>query len=188
MDALVGRAEVLPDRGWRQQEGGGVDLFVLRAPDDEIVHLYARRERGQALVEGLDAARVELPRLVEEVRRLRAQLDEQRARPAGPPEAKAQAPAQAQTPTRAEPAAVDDEGALSLAAPFRVGPREVRAAKDDPLAALSVQVARALSGDAKEVERARLIAMAFAASRGDMEAFWSARRMRTTPGAGKKKK
>ena len=71
--------------------------------------------------------------------------------------------------------------ALSLAAPFRVGPREMKAAQTDPLAALSVQVAKALQPDAKEIERARLIAMAFAASKGDLDAFWAARKMRTQP-------
>jgi hypothetical protein len=61
----------------------------------------------------------------------------------------------------------------------------MKAAQTDPLAALSVQVAKALQPDAKEIERARLIAMAFAASKGDLEAFWAARKMRTQPGAGK---
>ena len=60
----------------------------------------------------------------------------------------------------------DDDAALALAAPFHVGPKEMKAAQTDPLAALSVQVARALLPDAKEIERARLIAMAFAATPG----------------------
>ena len=72
----------------------------------------------------------------------------------------------------------DDDAVLALAAPFHVGPKEMKAAATDPLAALSVQVARALLPDAKEVERARLIAMAFAASRGQMDDFWAARKMR----------
>ena len=58
----------------------------------------------------------------------------------------------------------------------------MKAAASDPLAALSVQVARSLLPDAREVERARLIAMAFAATRGNMDDFWAARKMR----AGKK--
>jgi hypothetical protein len=80
---------------------------------------------------------------------------------------------------------MDDEAALSLAAPFRVGPKEMKAAQTDPLAALSVQVAKALQPDAKELERARLIAMAFAASKGDLDAFWAARKMRTQSTGGK---
>jgi hypothetical protein len=80
---------------------------------------------------------------------------------------------------------MDDDAALSLAAPFRVGPKEMKAAQTDPLAALSVQVAKALQPDAKEIERARLIAMAFAASKGDLDAFWAARKMRTPPAGGK---
>ena len=59
-----------------------------------------------------------------------------------------------------------------------MGPKESKAAQTDPLVALSVQVARALQSDAKEIERARLIAMAFAASKGDLDSFWTARRMR----------
>ena len=66
------------------------------------------------------------------------------------------------------------------------GAKEMKAAQTDPLAALSVQVARALQPDARDIERARLIAMALAASRGDMDAFWTARRMRTQPKAGGK--
>ena len=65
-----------------------------------------------------------------------------------------------------------------MAAPFHVGPKEMKAAASDPLAALAVQVARALLPDAREVERARLIAMAFAATRGHMDDFWAARKMR----------
>ena len=41
-----------------------------------------------------------------------------------------------------------------------------------------MQVAKALSPDASPVDRARLIAMAFAASQGDLETFWAARRQR----------
>jgi len=51
------------------------------------------------------------------------------------------------------------------------------------LAALAVQVARATSEGASEKEKARLIAMAFTASEGDLEGFWEARRSRKAPGA-----
>jgi hypothetical protein len=68
----------------------------------------------------------------------------------------------------------------------------VSAAKDDPLMALAVQVARGAGAEAGEVDRARLIAMAFAAARGDMETFWGARRKRTglgdEPAKGAKRK
>lgn len=165
-----------PSGGWRHRPGGGLDLFTLRRPGDEVVQLLAPRETGEAIVRALEAAREEVPALAGEVRRLREELERARA------EAR---PAAAVTPPRSAPAALDaDDEPLGLAAAFRVGPREAKAAKDDPLVALAVQVARAMAPDAKEVERARLLAMALAASRGDLEGFWAARRMRTVRPAG----
>jgi len=181
LEAMVARAGTLGDRGWRQQPDAGLGLFTLRVADaDDAVHLYAPEARGRAIVEALESARQDLPRLVEEVQRLRQEIETARAaaREAGRarPAEKGEAPA----PARAEEAfALDDDAGLGLAAPFRVGPKEAKAAQTDPLVALSVQVARALQADAKEIERARLIAMAFAASKGDLDGFWSARKMRT---------
>jgi hypothetical protein len=191
LQGLLDRSARLGDRGWRQQPGAALGVFALRTADaDDVVHLYASEEKGKAIVDALEAARQDVPRLAEEVRRLRQEIDDARAaareaaraRPvekAGPAE-KADRPAPARA---AEAFAMDDESALSLAAPFRIGPKEAKAAQTDPLAALSVQVARALQPDAKEIERARLIAMAFAASKGDLDAFWTARKMRSQPGA-----
>jgi hypothetical protein len=188
LKAILERAARLSDRGWRQQAEAALGVFTLRAADaDDAVHLYAPPEKGRAIVETLESARQDLPRLAEEVRRLREEADNARVKAreaarARPPE-KDERPA---APPRAvEAFAMDDDAALSLAAPFRVGPKEMKAAQTDPLAALSVQVAKALQPDAKEIERARLIAMAFAASKGDLDAFWSARKMRTSPAAGK---
>lgn len=188
LDALAERGAALSDRGWRHQETDGLDFFALRDPTGEqVLHLYARPEAGRQVVAALDAARVELPRLVSEVKRLRGALEEAKSRPA----AKAAPAPAAPPPARGRPdeVPVDEDTPLGLSAAFRVGPREAKAAQTDPLAALAVQVAKALSSDAKELERARLIAMALAASRGDLEAFWAARKMRATGGkpAGKKK-
>jgi hypothetical protein len=183
LQALLARVARLGDRGWRQQAEAGLGLFVLRAADaDDVVHLYAPGEKGRAIVETLESARQDVPRLAEEVKRLRQEIDSARtaARDAARarPTEKEERPS---APRQAETFAMDDEAALGLAAPFRVGPKEMKAAQTDPLAALSVQVARALQPDAKEIERARLIAMALAASRGDLDAFWSARKMRAVP-------
>jgi len=188
LKAILERAARLSDRGWRQQAGAALGVFTLRAADaDDAVHLYAPPDKGRAIVETLESARQDLPRLAEEVRRLREEVDQARAKAreaarARPTEKDERAAA---PPRVAEAFAMDDDAALSLAAPFRVGPKEMKAAQTDPLAALSVQVAKALQPDAKEIERARLIAMAFAASKGDLDAFWSARKMRTAPAAGK---
>jgi hypothetical protein len=187
LQAIIARAARLGDRGWRQQPDAGLGLFTLRVADaDDAVHLYAPGDKGRAIVETLESARQDLPRLAEEVRRLREEVDTARA---AAREAARSRPADKEeraAPSRAAEAfAVDDDAGLGLAAPFRVGPKETKAAQTDPLAALSVQVARALQPDAKEIERARLIAMAFAASKGDLDSFWAARRMRTQPGSKK---
>jgi len=150
-----------------------------KAPED--VTLTLERERGRAWVQPDEDARTALravPRLVAEVRRLRQRVQDlegehdrlsKEARRASRPEP---------VPERAAAAAPEDLGSL-LAAPFRVSARAAASAKDDPLAALAVQVARSLAEDASEVERARLIAMAFAAAEGNLETFWQARKQRS---------
>lgn len=180
LQALVARVSRLGERGWRQQADAALGLFALRSADaGDVVHLYAREETGRALVEALESARQDLPRLAEEVRRLRDEVDRARAAAREAARSRPLEKDERTAPAFAAAAfAVDDDAAVSLAAPFRVGPKEAKAAQTDPLVALSVQVARALQPDAKEVERARLIAMAFAASKGDLDAFWAARRLR----------
>ena len=86
------------------------------------------------------------------------------------------------SPRRFRPRRLDDLGSL-LSAPFRVSPRAASAAKTEPLAALAVQVAKATAEGASDKEKARLTAMAFAASEGDLDGFWEARRSRKAPGA-----
>ena len=177
LDALSARAEAVPAGAWRKAEGGGLDHFTLRRAQGEgEIHLYAPTETGEAVTRLLEAARADLPRLVAEVRRLRGEVDalqsEQQRRP---PAAAPAGPARLRV---SEVQDIDDDAPLALAAAFHVGPKEMKAAATNPLAALSVQVARALLPDAKEIERARLIAMAFAATRGQMDDFWAARKMR----------
>jgi hypothetical protein len=158
------------------------DLDELEKAPRELTFTL-EQERGRALVIPDDTARKALlavPRLVAEVRRLRGRVQdmeveetrrEKEARRGKPADKEKEKPARA-----AEPA---EDLASLLAAPFRVSPRTAAAAKDDPLAALAVQVARSMSDDAGDVERARLIAMAFAAAQGNMDAFWQARRQRS---------
>jgi hypothetical protein len=124
-----------------------------------------------------------LPRLLEELGASRKEIESLRATLEREKEQAAR-DKRAPLPPRAARTAQQEEeadaaGAL-LAAPFRVSAKAASAARADPLAALAVQVAKALSPDANPVERARLIAMAFAASQGDLEAFWTARRQRKT--------
>jgi hypothetical protein len=143
---------------------------------------WVREDGARLIAEGraareLQQAFADVATLAGEVRRLHAELEEAKAPPPPPAEKKRATPAEAQ----------DAAAALGglLAGPFHVTPQVVSAAQKDPLVALAVQVSRAFGPEAKDVERARLLAMSFAASRGDLDAFWSARRMRT---AGKEKK
>ncbi|HEY7727089.1 MAG TPA: hypothetical protein VID50_01400 [Candidatus Eisenbacteria bacterium] len=135
---------------------------------------------GPALAELLGQT---MPRLLEElgasrseIQSLRAALEKQKEQAARDKSAPSSS---RPVRTRAEEQEAEAAGAL-MAAPFRVSAKAASAARTEPLAALAVQVAKALSPDANPVERARLIAMAFAASQGDLEAFWSARRQRKT--------
>jgi hypothetical protein len=181
---LAARAAAAPAGAWRRQEGGPLAHFALRiAGGDGDAHLYAPEGAAEAVTRLLEGARDDLPRLVAEVRRLREEVDalqsEKSARPAA-------APAPRRPP--AEAMEIDEDAPLGLAAPFHVGPKEMKAAASDPLAALAVQVSRALLPDAKEIERARLIAMAFAATRGQMDDFWAARKMRSAARKGAAKK
>ena len=152
------------------------------APSD--IKFSMEQDRGRVSMVPDEQARKALravPRLVGEVRRLRGrvqQMEEEESRRAkearrGKSESRAD-----DAPAREAPTPAEDLASL-LAAPFRVSPRAASAAKDDPLAALAVQVARGLAEDASEVDRARLIAMAFAAAQGNMEAFWQARKQRS---------
>jgi hypothetical protein len=157
------------------------ELDELEKAPDEIA-LTLEQERGKAWVQPDEAARRALravPRLVAEVRRLRERvggLESEQDRLAK--EAKRAGKAEPEPRARVEAAPPDDLGSL-LAAPFRVSAKAAAAAKDDPLAALAIQVAKSLAEDASEVERARLIAMAFAAAEGNLETFWTARRQRS---------
>ena len=183
LEDLAARAAAAPAGSWRKQEGEGLDHFALRgAAGASDAHLYATTAVGEAITRLLEAARADLPRLVAEVKRLRDEVESlQKEKDRRPEKPAAAAPAKRASMDDIE---IDDDSALALAAPFHVGPKEMKAAQTDPLAALSVQVARALLPDAKDIERARLIAMAFAATRGQMDDFWSARKMR---GGAKKK-
>ena len=122
-----------------------------------------------------------LPRLVAELRAARreaesssAALEKEKARAKASGEPARSAPG----PSRAEAVEQTEAAGAFLAAPFRVSAQAATAARTEPLAALAVQVAKALSPEASPVEKARLIAMAFAASQGDLDAFWTARKQR----------
>lgn len=166
-----------------------LDELQALVPAGSVIGLRFESERdGRGTVRPDEAAlraHRAVPRLVDEVRRLRRELGSVREEA----QRAAAAQATASPAPRAEPGPPADELASLLAAPFRVSASATSKAKDDPLVALAVQVARALAEDASELDRARLLAMAFAASEGDLESFWEARRRRSAgPKAVAKKK
>ena len=149
-------------------------------PENGLPAIEAEAKRVASSAKGLaDSLGQALPRLREELRAVRAEAETLRAALEKQSREKA---ARQPPPARSSRNEAPDEeteaaGAL-LAAPFRVSAKAAAAARTEPLSALAVQVAKALSPDASPVDRARLIAMAFAASQGDLEAFWAARRQR----------
>lgn len=123
-----------------------------------------------------------LPRAIERLERERDRLDAEVERVTASRDALAKGardgaaksrPALAVLPSKSSGSLADVP--LSMIGTFRVDdPRIKAAAKKDPLMALAVQVAKATAPDASELEQARLRAMATAASRADLETFWSA--------------
>src|SRR5262245_24042208 len=162
-----------------------LDGLLEGLPAGGAVPLRLEEDRaGRAIVKPDDAVVAALrafPRVVAEVKRLREQVAGLEAK-----QERQSVRASAKEPPAPPAETLDDLGSL-LSAPFRVSPRAAAAAKTEPLAALAVQVARATSEGASDKEKARLTAMAFAASEGDLEGFWEARKSRKAPGAPSKR-
>ena len=172
LEAIEKRAAALGRGQWRRARLGSSDVFVQRAAGQDAAQLHAADDVGEAVM----AAGADLKALAAEVRRLRAHVDDAEARAAKSPPAARAGP----------PPPMDEEASALLAAPFHVSAKASKAAQTDPLVALAVQASKALQPDAKEVERARLIAMSLAATNGDMEAFWAARKQRGSKTSKKK--
>jgi hypothetical protein len=157
----------------------------MKPPENDFSAIEADAKRVAASAAGLaESVGQKLPRLREELRAARAEAESLRAALEKEKEYLERASRQPHPPhsrRREEPDEQAEAAGALLAAPFRVSAKAAAAARADPLAALAVQVAKALSPEASAVDRARLIAMAFAASQGDFEAFWAARRQRKTP-------
>jgi hypothetical protein len=163
------------DRG----EGDGeLDELLRLAPPGSTISFQLESGRdGRAWVkpdEAAERAHKAVPRLVETVRRLRREAEAAREEVGRLSKKEKLPPPPRDTDKQG---AADALGSL-LSAPFNVSPRAASAAKDDPLVALAVQVAKALGEGAPDIERARLIAMALAATQGEMDRFWEARKQR----------
>ena len=148
-------------------------------PEPDLTAIEAEARRLTSAAASLsDSVRQGLRGLQEDLRSARAEAESLRAALEKEKASRAKGGAAAPPRGREAPSAEAEAAGALLAAPFRVSAKAAAAARTDPLAALAVQAAKALSPDANPVERARLIAMAFAASQGDLEAFWAARRQR----------
>lgn len=165
---------------WRRDEDQeALQRWVLRTGGDrhEIWTDAATAEKLFAMLESL-------PRAVERLARERDRLDAEVERVTASRDALAKStradagksrPVLMAAPSRKPSGGALADVPLSMIGTFRVDdPRIKAAAKKDPLMALAVQVAKATAPDASELEQARLRAMATAASRGDLETFWSA--------------
>jgi hypothetical protein len=173
LEAIEKRAAALRRGQWRRARLGASDVFVMREAGQDAAQLHAPEEVGEAVM----SAGGDLKALADEARRLQAQVeDASRTAVKAAPAAKGRPDAE-----------LEEEASGLLAAPFHVSGKASKAAQTDPLVALAVQASKALQPDAREVERARLIAMALAATTGDMDAFWAARRQRKSARSAKKK-
>ena len=171
LEAIEKRAAALGRGQWRRARLGASDVFVQRESGQDAAQLHAAEDVGEAVM----SAGTDLKALAAEVRRLQSEVEDAQARAAKASAARPGPPPQ-----------LDEEASALLAAPFHVSAKASKAAQTDPLVALAVQASKALQPDAKEVERARLIAMSLAATNGDMDAFWAARRQRSSKTTKKK--
>ena len=166
---------------WRRDDDQApLQRWVLRTGGNrhEIWTDAATAEKLFAMLESLPSA---LERLERERDRLDAEVERVTAsRDALAKSARTDGAARARPVLTAVPSNKGGGGSLadvplSMIGTFRADdPRIKAAAKKDPLMALAVQVAKATAPDATELDQARLRAMATAASRGDLETFWSA--------------
>jgi hypothetical protein len=172
LDAVEKRAAALARGQWRRARLGASEVFVMREAGQDAAQLHAADAVGEAVMSAGD----DLKALAAELRRLQSEVEDARARAAVKT-----APASKAGPS----AELEEEASALLAAPFHVSAKATKAAQSDPLVALAVQASKALQPDAKDIERARLIAMSLAATTGDTDAFWAARRQRSTKAAAK---
>ena len=175
LDALAARHWSTPDE---------VNRLTLGSGDREVT-LYGSPTATAAFIDTLTAAGDALHDARVEAATLRSRVEQlERARDAAEAERE-----RAAASTRSGGGAYAHDGGgthatienvpASLIAPFHPDARTLTAAKENPLVALAVQATKAMQPDASELERARLLAMAYAASTGDLARFWTARAQRS---------
>lgn len=168
-------------RGRWRRDHDDAEVWTLR-DGERGATLIASAETAAALLDALSAVPDELSERDREIRRLRERIEDLEARasePAGKRGADKTGGARtAPDSARGAPATLENVP-LALVAGFRPTAQMTAAAKKDPLLALAVQATKAVQPDASELDRARLVAMAYAASRGDLDAFWAASKQRS---------
>ena len=160
----------------------GLTCLTLGTGENEVT-LYAPPAVAETFLEtisaaaaALDDARAELGTFQKRVETLERELTTAHA--AGS-ESRRSSAAGGTTGADGAHAATLENVPAALIAPFHPDARTLAAAKENPLLALAVQTTKAMQPDASELERARLLAMAYAASTGDMTRFWAARTQRS---------
>lgn len=149
---------------WTLRIGGA--SYAFTADDDSASAIVNALQRIPQLLDGL---RKERDALAIDRDELQDQLTAAAKRTASPP---SPAPAAARPVAGASTSLADVP--LSMIGTFAVSPKVKAAAKNDPAMALVVQIDKAMGADASELDRARLLAMAAALSRGDLATFWAA--------------
>jgi hypothetical protein len=180
IEDLARRIDGFARRRWASTDG--LTCLTLGTGGDEVT-LYAAPAAAEAFLEtvsaagaALEDARADLAAFQERVETLERELTT--ARDAGSESRRPDAARGATSADRAHAATLENVPA-ALIAPFHPDARTLAAAKENPLVALAVQATKAMQPDASELERARLLAMAYAASTGDMTRFWAARTQRS---------
>lgn len=149
---------------WTLRIGGA--SYAFTADDDSASAIVNALQRIPQLIDGL---RKERDVLAVERDELQDRLAAAAKRTAAPP---SPAPSAARHVAGASTSLADVP--LSMIGTFAVSPKVKAAAKNDPAMALVVQIDKAMGADASELDRARLLAMAAALSRGDLATFWAA--------------
>ena len=149
---------------WTLRAGGA--LYAFTADDETGTAIVSALQR---LPEVIDALRKERDTLAAE----RDDLQDELKHAAKRPMPAQHGPAAAPRPAAGTSTSLADVP-LSMIGTFSVSPKVQAAAKKDPLMALVVQIDKAMKPEASDLDRARLLAMAAAVSRGDLDTFWAA--------------
>ena len=180
VEELARRIDGFARRRWSSTDG--LTCLTVGTGEDEVT-LYAPPAAADAFLETVSAAGAALEDAHAELATLQKRIEtlERELATARDAQSESRRPGAARRTTGVEGAhaATLENVPAALIAPFHPDARALAAAKENPLVALAVQATKAMQPEASELERARLLAMAYAASTGDMTRFWAARTQRS---------